>query len=634
MTQATPEEQSADPSLEQSSESPAADGASPWASQLFSARQAMQERLQSPEPLGRRVAEFWAEATWPLHAIEADQRSAQIGGDFLRRLARQGLTPAMNVALHHKNSHVIGSTFGPHAFEMSHDYGAVEKAIADREKAIEAGTYKDPREKSKEFKARPKALKELAYAAMGAEIELEPKASGPKERPNNFAYLAALEDRDYPAPNASPETLQDWQAACERGQALCEKFGLRSVSVPLAFGSQDAVAFVDKLDSALSELAQFLRVEPKALGLDQWLGLRARAPGARAPEEASAIETGATLADKEKAKAEKEKEEAKKKKSDSEHGLFMGNFIQIEVSPNFEPVVLAHEWFHSLDLWFGSREIVAAQPWRGWSVFASRVAFTNYEQSEGLKAWAQQLREGGEKHNPQDALAPLSFLSQMRFDLDRNPAGEFELPLAEGLASRFMRAYGEIALSDEVKEQTADQAGKLAGAVIEAAFEHAKDYAHSQQTEESLERRRREFYDEWADLACMWAQRQAGPVASADQMRDLEARLRSEILRELAGAWCHQMMSTSFPKPDLHTQHAMRMDASAGRMSPYFCTPHEMLAYKLEELFLSKAEPAPEDLVGSKLLGWLRDEAVPALVEARAVSLGTLMGVKRSKPGV
>ena len=603
-----------------------AESASPWIEQLHRGKQAMAVRVSSGEPLPFRVAEFWREASWPLHTIAVDQPTSKLSGDFLVRLAEQGLTPAMNVMIHRKNAHAVGATFGPHAFEMSRTYGRVERIVADREKAKADGTYAAP--EAADDPSKSKDVKALEMHAMGVGIELgdKPKAF---ERPNNFAYLEYLEKKAYPAPAPALE-LDAWLSAGSQAEALCSKFGLRAVSVPLAFDAAAAASFIGRLDSALEQLAGFLQVEPRLLGLNQCLGLRARAPGAMPKAEADLVEDGASLAEKEQAAAKKAADEAKKKKSDSEHGMFMGNFIQIEISPNFEPVVLAHEWFHSLDLWFGSRDIVAKQPWMGWQVFASAVAFTNYDQSDRLKQWSRQLREGGAAHDYLAALPENTFLSQMRFDSESHRDGEFHLPAAELLARKLMRAF-KGALPEAAVAETSEQAATLGAMISEAARSHAVDNRSSSQSEDTLARRRKEFFAEWGDLACMWANRQAPGLASAEQ-RDLEARMGAEVLSSLAAAWTWSALERQFPKPDVHTLQAMRMDASSGGISNYFSTPHEMLAYKLEELFLAGDKPLAEsDALGAHLLGWLREEAAPALAEACDVSFASMMGLTAAK---
>lgn len=598
-----------------------------WIEELHRGKEAMAKRVATGEPLPFRVAEFWSEASWPLHTIAVDQPTAKPSGDFLARLAAQGLTPAMNVMIHRKNAHAVGATFGPHAFEMTRTYGRVERIVADREKAKADGSYVDPEAETEAKKS--KAVQALEMHAMGVGIELGDK---PKvfERPNNFAYLSYLEKKAYPTPAPVLE-LGQWMDAGSQAEALCSKFGLRAVSVPLAFEASAATSFLGRLDSALDQLAGFLGIEPRLLGLNQCLGLRARAPGAMPKAEADQVEDGASLAEKEQAAAKKAAEDAKKKKSDSEHGMFMGNFIQIEISPNFEPVVLAHEWFHSLDLWFGSREIVAKQPWMGWQVFASAVAFTNYEQSARLKKWSSQLREGGS--GAPDYLAALpqhTFLSQMRFDSESHREGEFHLPAGERLALKLMRAFDGLLPESAIAEST-EQAGKLGQMISEAARAHALDNRASSQGEDTLSRRRKEFFSEWGDLASMWANRQA-PGLSAEQQRDMEARMGAEVLSSLAEAWTWVALERQFPNPDVHTLQAMRMDASAGRISNYFSTPHEMLAYKLEELFLAGDKPlAEDDILGAHLLGWLREEAAPALSEACDVSFASMMGLTAAK---
>jgi hypothetical protein len=352
-----------------------------------------------------------------------------------------------------------------------------------------------------------------------------------------------------------------------------------------------------------------------------------------APEEAQATQGTASLAEKEKAAAEKAKEDAKKKKSDSEHGLFMGNFIQIEISHNFEPVVLAHEWFHSLDLWFGSRDIVAKQPWRGWNVFASHVAFSEYEQSEKLKEWSSLLSDGGTaKPDFLSAIPDHAFLSQMRFDTDMHPAGEFYQSMPDILAQRLLRSFDDIAMDPPLFQQTKEQAAKLATLIADAANTHALDHLNSAMSDESLSRRRKEFLLEWGDLACMWGRRQAGEKATPQLVETMEIKIKTEVLRVLTGAWNWTQLTCMNEKPDVHMLQAMRMDAMGGSMTPYFSTPHEMLAYKLEELFLARGrQMSPDDKVGAALMSWIRDDAVPALREARAVSFNSLMGSKSPK---
>jgi hypothetical protein len=593
-----------------------------WVEQLARAKQSMADRISTGEKLPFRVNEFWAEASWPLHTIEADLAMAEPSGDFVTRLAKQGLTPAMNVIVHRKSNHHVGAVFGPYAYNMSYDYGNVEALLASRKKAIEEGqSIEEPDDEDKKLSKSQKMLKGSAY---GAGIDLEEKKEGPKDK-DKYGYLRHLEKKAYPTPDPIIEP-EAWTDAGSDARSLCEKFGLRAVNIPLSFNASEAKNFIGRLDSALTQLADFVGVEPTLLGLDQWLGLRARAPGERDVEEASATEDAAALAEKEKAAA-------LKKKSDSEHGMFMGGFIQIEVSPNFEPVVLAHEWFHSLDLWFGSREIVAKQPWHGWSVFGTQVAFTNYEQSPKLREWREQLVEGGPaKVDYLDPVPAHSYLSQMRFDKDEDPEGEFQMPMGRILAARLMRAFKDLPMDPERKATTSDQAEKLGEMIAEAAKVHALDHRNSAQTEESLERRRKEFYAEWGDLAAMWSRRQAGD-ADPKALDDMEARMRSQVLGTLAGAWNWARLEKHFSKPDVHSLQALRMDVLSGRMSPYFSTPHEMFAYKLEELFVARGQPIPEeDKVGAILSSWLREEAVPALREARAVSFSGLMGVKTKSP--
>lgn len=596
----------------------------PWIYQLIRGKAAMNERVSSGAALPFRVAEFWAEASWPLHTIDADFALAEPCGDFLARLAKQGLTPAMNVIMHHKSAHVVGAVFGAQAYTTSLNYGKVEALIQQRAAMIKEG-QEIPAPKGDYDKHLSKAQKLLKDSSYGAAVDLDdPKPEGPRPE-DKFALLNYLEQRKFPVPDAKIEP-EAWEVAGASARALCEKFGLRAVNVPLAFNAAQASDFVGRLDSTLSQLAEFLGAPPSILGLGQWLGLRAGAPGERSADEANVPENTASL-------AEKEKEQSKKNKSDSEYGMFMGGFIQIEVNPNFEPVVLAHEWIHSLDLWFGSREIVAKKPWLGWSVFASGIAFTDYEHSPLLRKWRDQLTEGGEtKMEYLPELPQHSFLSQMRFDTEVHPEGEFHLSMGKLLAARLLKAFEGIPMNPERQATTAEQAEHLGGMITEAARLHALDHRNSEQTDKSLARRRKEFYVEWADLASMWARRQAGE-AEPKTLDDMEARMRAQVLNCLAGAWCWTHLEQNFPKPDVHTQQAIRMDVLSGRLSPYFSTPHEMLAYKIEELFLARGRtPSPDDKVGSILLSWLKEEAVPALTEARDVSFASLMGVKTKSP--
>lgn len=591
-----------------------------WIDQLVRAKQAMAERVGTGKPLPFRTAEFWSEASWPLHTIESDLAMAVHSGDFVARLAKHGLTPAMNVLVHHKSNQHVGAVFGPHAHSMSYDYGRVEGMAASRQQALDEGRSIEP--PAADEKPSP-SQKMLQGAAYGAQIDLKEKKEGPADQ-REYAYLHYLEKKTYPVP-ASVVEPEPWLLAGSEAKSLCDKFGLRAVNIPLSFRAAEARDFVARLDSALTLLAEFVGVEPSLLGLDQWLGLRARAPGERDVEEANAPEDAAAL-------AEKEKQAILKKKSDSEHGMFMGGFIQIEVSPRFEPVVLAHEWFHSLDLWFGSREIVAKQPWHGWSVFGTQLAFSNYEHSPKLREWREQLSSGGPaKPDYLDPIPEHTYLSQMRFDPEQNPDGEFHLPMGKILAARLMRSFKGIPMDRARQDTTAEQSEQLGDMIAQAAKAHALDHRNSAQTEESLERRRKEFYSEWGDLAAMWSRRQAGS-ADPKALDDMEARMRAQVLSTLAGAWAWSRTEKKFPQPDVHTLHALRMDVVGGRMTPYFSTPHEMFAYKLEELFLARDKPlADDDKVGSILSSWLRDEAVPALREARSISFSSVMGVK-SKP--
>jgi hypothetical protein len=536
-------------------------------------------------------------------------------------LAKQGLTPAMNVLIHRKSNHHVGATFGPHAFNMSYDYRRLESMRLGREEAAKDGPLPAP--KPDPLEGKSKAQKSLAYASYGAGVDLEErKPEEPAEKPSPFAYLDYLDKKSYKAPQPVDEP-QNWEDAGAQARGVCEKFGLRGVSVPLSFNARESRDFLSRLEKALDQLAEFVGVEPNLLGLDKWLGLRARAPGELPKEKAEQIQTAADL-------AEKEKEDALKKMSDSEHGMFMGSFIQIEISPNFEPVVLAHEWFHSLDLWFGSRDIVAKQPWMGWQIFASQVAFTDYEQSDKLKEWSSQLADGGpSKVGFLDAIPEHTFLSQMRFDKEASPDGEFHLSIPEILAAKLMRAFKGVDFSPEARAATAEQSTKLSAMIAEAALTHAVDHRDSALAPDSLARRRKEFYVEWGDLASMWAMRQAAGAPQA-VLDDVDAKARSEVLSCLAGAWTWTAIEKNFKSPDVHTLQALRMDALSGAIRQYSSTPHEMLAYKLEELFLAHGKPLePDDKVGELLSSWLREEAVPALRDAREVTFSSLMGAKK-----
>lgn len=602
--------------------------ASPWISQLLRGKAAMSERVAQGGVLPFRVAEFWAEGSWPLHTIEADESLAPLSGDFLVRLAKQGLAPAMNVIVQRKSAQHVGAVFGPHAYQMANDYDHVAALVETRKKAIDEGKAPAPAHDD-DFKNLSKAQKELKSSFYGAGVDSEDKKpEGPRDA-RQFAYLNQLERRSYPCPSASVEP-EAWEHAGSDAKELCSKFGLRAVNVPVSFDANQARDFVARLDSALTELAGFLGTEPSLIGLGQWLGLRARAPGERTEKDAAATEDAGAL-------AEREKEAAKTKKSDSEHGMFMGGFIQIEVSHNFEPVVLAHEWFHSLDLWSGSREIVAKKPWMGWQFFASNIAFTDYEQSPALKKWHDELVTGGvsgfeKKPDYLDSIPEHAFLSQMRFDKERDPEGDFHLSMGKLLAARFMRCFGSIPIDTDRRASTAEQAEKLGEMIADAARVHALDHRNSAQTEESLARRRKEFYVEWGDLTSMWSRRQAG-VQDETALGEMESLMRSKVLGCLAGAWNWAHLERQFPNPDVHLLQAIRMDTLSGGMVPYFSTPHELLAYKMEMLFLARGQkPSADDKVGQILMGWLSDEIVPALREARDVSFSSLMGVKSKAP--
>ena len=599
----------------------------PWVTQLIRGKTAMAEKIASGEPLGYRVNEFWAESSWPLHTIDADKPNAIHAGDFLTRLSKQGLTPAMNVILHKKSNHHVGSIFGHHAFNMSFDYGMIENLVQQRSEAITKGEYTPKTETTDDNNS--KAKKSLLYAAHGAQIHLDDTPKSVQTLHDKFDILDHQDQKKFPIPEATLDPSQ-WEQSGLDARMLCEKFGLRSVSVPLSFTPNQASVFIGKLDETLTQIARFLNIEPQLVGLDQCLGLRARSPGSLSEVEATATQDPSAL-------AEKEREEAKKKKADSQHGMFSGNFIQIEISPNFEPVVLAHEWFHSLDLWFGSKEIVAKEPWRGWNIFATQLAFVkNYKHSDILKEWAQQLTSGGA--HPSDFLAPIpehTYLSQMRFDNDRNPPGEFYLSMAEILSHKFMRAFKDVPMSEEKLASTTEQSLKFATMVVEAARVHAVDHFNSSMTPDSLSRRRKEFFTEWGDVACMWANRQA-EGASAETLSDIESILKAEVLSVLAAAWNWDNLSRHYTAPDPHVLQAMRMDALSGGMGAYFTTPHEMFAYKLEELFLSQGQNLKDDdKIGTLLLKFLEEEAVPALRDAQQVSFKSLMGAgikKKTNP--
>lgn len=606
-------------------------GGPPWIEQLIRGKAAMADRLALGDALPLRVPEFWAEASWPLHTIEADESLAPLAGDFLARMAKQGLSQALNVIIRRKSEHNVGAIFGPHAYNMCFNYGLVEALVEKRKELVKEGKEVPlpPKDEEEDFKSLPKAQKALKGAAYGVGVDLDEKG---KTRPEltqaqrQFAFLRHLDNQKYPAPTAAVEPEQ-WRAAGAEAKALCEKFGLRAVNVPLAFDAAQARSFVARLDHALGQISDFVGAEPAVLGLGQWLGLRARAPGERSEQEAAATEDAAAL-------AEIEKEKTKKQKADSEHGMFMGNFIQIEVSPNFEPVVLAHEWIHSLDLWAGSRDIVAREPWRGWQSFASQIAFyTKAEQYPALMRWREELLEGGvegreKKPDFLEAIPVHPFLSQMRYDKERDPEGEFHLSMGELLGARLMRAFEKIELDPEREATTRKQSVALGSALAEAAREHGMDHRDSARAPDSLARARKSFYEEWGDLAGDWARRQAGERSEAE-LADVEALARTQALSALASGWSWSLLERFFPNPDVHTLQALRMDNLSGNMRPYFATPHEMLAYKMEMLFLAREQqPAADDKVAPILLAWLRDEIVPQLREAREVTLDSVMGKK------
>ena len=150
--------------------------------------------------------------------------------------------------------------------------------------------------------------------------------------------------------------------------------------------------------------------------------------------------------------------------------------------------------------------------------------------------------------------------------------------------------------------------------VSAAAIEHAVDSLDSARSGSSLAKARRDFVEEWGELAGMWAERQLAEAPEGVKKEMAIATAKAQVIQELAGAWSWAKLSRRFHHPDAHLRHAMRMDANSGTIRAYYSTPHELLAFKGMELFTARASaPDPSDKMGELLLDWLREEAAPAL---------------------
>lgn len=618
-----------------------------WIKELVRAKAAAEAASKSGA-MPFRSAEFWNECAWPMHTIALDRKHATLAGDFAERLFKSGLTPAMNVIVHKAGYHHVGAIFGNHGYDMAFDYGVVDRAIADRKKAQEDGTWEEIRPKmGKQMSKAERVIEGSAYAC-GIELgEAKPKEFG---RPKNFAYLLQLEEKAYPQPrDQSAEGA--WEAVGEAAKLLCEKFGLRSVRAPLAFDPPQALAFIGRLDATLGDIAEFAGIEPTLVGLGEALSIGARPPGTMSVSAADLLDDDAAHAEREKAAEEKDDAEAKKKAEerekllvdDANNGLFMGNYIQIEIGQRFVPETLVHEWIHALDLWMGSRQAIEAKPWVGSQIFASGTVFganNRYfaevigEQpipSPKLLAWAKQLAEGGsEAASYEDALPPLSFLMGMRRNYSPSELETYAGPMSSHLSGKLFAAL-DPALAADSREATREQAGNLAAMVGSAALEHAMDSLNSARSSASLAKARKDFYEEWGDLTGMWAERQLAASPRGEAKEEAIAKAKAQIIQELSGAWSWAALSRRFHHPDVHLKHAMRMDANSGSMRAYYSTPHELLAFKSEEVFSGREKPLdPDDKMGALIMDWLREEAAPALRSYKKPTFEDMM--ERSRP--
>lgn len=618
-----------------------------WIKELLRAKAAAEAASKSGS-MPFRSAEFWNECAWPMHTIALDRKHAHLAGNFAERLFKSGLTPAMNVIVHKAGYHHVGAIFGNHGSEMAFDYGAVDRAIADRKKAQEDGTWEEVRPKTSKEMSKAERIVEGSAQACGIALgEPKPKEFG---REKNFGYLLQLEEKSYPQPR-DQSAEGEWEAVGEAAARLCEKFGLRSVRAPLAFDPPQARAFIGRLDATLADIAEFVGIDPTLVGLGEALSIGARPPGAMSVSAADLLDDDAAHAEREKAAEEKDDAEAKKKleerekllADDANNGLFMGNYIQIEIGQRFVPETLVHEWIHALDLWMGSRQAIEAKPWVGSQIFASGTVFganNRYfaevigEQpipSPRLLAWAKQLTEGGTKPaSYEDALPPLNFLKGMRRNYSPSELETYEGAMSGHLAGKLFEALDSI-LPPSARESTKEQASKLGAMVGAAALEHAMDSLHSARSQASLAKARKDFYEEWGDLAGMWAQRQLEGAAAGEDKDGAIAKAKAQVIQELSGAWSWAALSRRFHHPDIHLKHAMRMDANSGSMRPYYSTPHELLAFKSEEVFSARSMPLdPSDKMGALIMEWLREEAAPALRDYQKPTFEAMM--ERSRP--
>lgn len=594
----------------------------PWIDALNAFHAKAAEISASGSGFPRRFDELIASTSWPLHTIETDEGLAVDAGAFLERFAQKSLVPAMNVFLKKRSARHFGSIFGYDGLAIASGY--LQEEAEHQQKLAKASTSEAPAPASGDSSQPPSSSGPSALDAQATIDALAPDDATSSEIDQvNSAITQEQPEVLWPAAQIIPEP-EAWIRAGQKAKALCDRFGLRCVNAPLSMRAADAEAFLDRLESGLSELASFLQTEERLLGLDRWLGFRARSPGSIEHQKQTAgVEDSA-------AQAKKEQEDAKKKEKDKEHGMFSGGFIQIEISPEFKPVVLAHEWFHSMDLWFGSKDIVKAQPWQDWRFFASQIAFADSRSASKLREWSQILTHGGSKKlDFMDAGTAHPFLSQMR-DPEFLPDEELVAPMADVNRQRLLKLLEGVSLDPSVAEQTQAQATAFGEALAAASKEHAQDHIDSPMGLRQQWKRRKDFLDEWGDLAAMWAKRQSG-LTDPDKIKALEGQAKMVAARSLAGAYRWAISSRMAPSPNDQMAQAMRMDQLSGNsLQPYFCTPHEMLAYTLETLFLSKTlEPDPvADPAAAALSAWLRQEVVPQLAHDSSASLSALFNVK------
>lgn len=602
-----------------------------WLDAFMAMKNKVNEAQKGGATLSPEWIQFWNSTSWPIYTTNEDRFMLDVHEKWMNQFFDEGLVRSMNVYLKRYSLSVMFGALGEGAMELMEAY---------------TDLLKTPEQLEKERK------------------EYEEKAGVPYKEPV------------FPAIKVDDQS--DWIKVFDRAKELVAKYQLRGVNIPWDMSSEEAIAFMNKIDQTFGNLAEYLKAPNEIIGLGGWLSVKARSLG--------------SLQDQNEhlSQEQREQAEAKKKEDDKFSGAYNIAFIQIQMDREFKEVVLAHEWMHALDHWYGSKEIVKSNPAATWSQPATAVAWmdaqelpaeyqSQIEKAAGkeLMKWATVMKKGAREINP-TAWDEVKNLMAQGFEavtgemeenkkkelIDVNVRGinhpymketrDYYQPyqvnllktLEEMTISRILHAFpmgdGEISKEElklnelawkslevkrfkEIPDQRKSQLKELGRSMLEDAKDWAKRYEKTVLKGSDVNKHFKNFQDEWGDLIESWVKK-----VSEEMGREIK---KDEDLKDLKNEAKMIAMQTIIPcifisrlKPeagcDDHYLQALRMDImGGGGVGGYFSKPWELLAYKFEELYMAKVSPSlDDDAVGFQIKEWLDREVVPALVSEIKVS--------------